>query len=123
MCYFYLKLCLRSLSSGGVEGYDGAALSPSMGFSGAITARAPGLPLKPQTGFLLVSSLSLCEARSLAQCVLHPHAHLLLHLLLLLSVSTRELKHRTTQQPNEPKFQIHEYIESQRQKSACCGLK
>uniref|UniRef100_A0A3B5KVQ2 small monomeric GTPase n=1 Tax=Takifugu rubripes TaxID=31033 RepID=A0A3B5KVQ2_TAKRU len=35
----------------------------------------------------------------------------------------KELKHRTTQQPNEPKFQIHDYIESQRQKTACCGLK
>uniref|UniRef100_A0A671TUF0 RAB37, member RAS oncogene family n=1 Tax=Sparus aurata TaxID=8175 RepID=A0A671TUF0_SPAAU len=34
----------------------------------------------------------------------------------------KELKHRVTQQPNEPKFQIHDYIESQKQKSGCCGL-
>ncbi|XP_067472594.1 ras-related protein Rab-37-like isoform X3 [Thunnus thynnus] len=34
----------------------------------------------------------------------------------------RELKHRATQQPNEPKFQIHDYIESQKHKSGCCGL-
>lgn len=34
---------------------------------------------------------------------------------------TRELKHRATEQPNEPKFQIHDYIESQKQKSGCCG--
>uniref|UniRef100_A0A672YQG2 small monomeric GTPase n=1 Tax=Sphaeramia orbicularis TaxID=375764 RepID=A0A672YQG2_9TELE len=34
----------------------------------------------------------------------------------------KELKHRATQQPNEPKFQIHDYIESQKHKSGCCGL-
>ncbi|KAK3520402.1 hypothetical protein QTP70_024148 [Hemibagrus guttatus] len=33
----------------------------------------------------------------------------------------RELKHRAAQQPHEPKFQIHDYIESQKQKSSCCG--
>ncbi|XP_058232495.1 ras-related protein Rab-37-like isoform X3 [Hemibagrus wyckioides] len=33
----------------------------------------------------------------------------------------RELKHRAAQQPHEPKFQIHDYIESQKQKSNCCG--
>ncbi|XP_075879864.1 ras-related protein Rab-37 isoform X1 [Nelusetta ayraudi] len=33
----------------------------------------------------------------------------------------KELKHRATQQPNEPKFQIHDYIESQKQRSGCCG--
>lgn len=35
----------------------------------------------------------------------------------------RELKHRAVhgQQPNEPKFQIHEYIESQKEKSGCCS--
>lgn len=38
-----------------------------------------------------------------------------------LCLSTRELKHRATQQPNEPKFQIHDYIESQKQKSGCCS--
>ncbi|KAI1896671.1 hypothetical protein AGOR_G00097160 [Albula goreensis] len=34
----------------------------------------------------------------------------------------KELKHRAVQQPNEPKFQIHDYIESQKQKSSCCGF-
>ncbi|TMS15545.1 Ras-related protein Rab-37 [Larimichthys crocea] len=34
----------------------------------------------------------------------------------------KELKHRATQQPSDPKFQIHDYIESQKQKSGCCGL-
>ncbi|XP_071330189.1 ras-related protein Rab-37-like isoform X1 [Trachinotus anak] len=34
----------------------------------------------------------------------------------------KELKHRATQQPNEPKFQIHDYIESQKHKSGCCSL-
>ncbi|KAM8845406.1 ras-related protein Rab-37 [Spinachia spinachia] len=33
----------------------------------------------------------------------------------------KELKHRATQQQNEPKFQIHDYIESQKHKSGCCG--
>uniref|UniRef100_A0A8C1N2P5 small monomeric GTPase n=1 Tax=Cyprinus carpio TaxID=7962 RepID=A0A8C1N2P5_CYPCA len=33
----------------------------------------------------------------------------------------RELKHRNIQQPHEPKFKIHDYIESQKQKSNCCG--
>ncbi|XP_073462751.1 ras-related protein Rab-37 isoform X1 [Aquarana catesbeiana] len=33
----------------------------------------------------------------------------------------RELKHRSGEQ-NEPKFQIHQYIESQKKKSNCCGL-
>ncbi|XP_069381473.1 ras-related protein Rab-37-like isoform X3 [Paralichthys olivaceus] len=33
----------------------------------------------------------------------------------------KELRHRATQQPNEPKFQIHDYIESQKQKSGCCS--
>ncbi|XP_059413600.1 ras-related protein Rab-37-like isoform X1 [Carassius carassius] len=34
----------------------------------------------------------------------------------------RELKHRNIiQQPHEPKFKIHDYIESQKQKSSCCG--
>ncbi|XP_067089444.1 ras-related protein Rab-37 [Osmerus mordax] len=34
----------------------------------------------------------------------------------------KELKHRAAQQPNEPKFQIHDYIKSQKQGSSCCGL-
>ncbi|XP_038633217.1 ras-related protein Rab-37-like isoform X1 [Scyliorhinus canicula] len=34
----------------------------------------------------------------------------------------KELKHRSVNQPNELKFQIHEYIESQREKSSCCGF-
>ncbi|MFT7804252.1 ras-related protein Rab-37-like isoform X2 [Arapaima gigas] len=34
----------------------------------------------------------------------------------------KELKQRVCQQPNEPKFQIHDYIESQKQKSTCCGF-
>uniref|UniRef100_A0AAY5LDI4 small monomeric GTPase n=1 Tax=Esox lucius TaxID=8010 RepID=A0AAY5LDI4_ESOLU len=33
----------------------------------------------------------------------------------------KDLKHRAAKQPNEPKFQIHDYIESQKQKSGCCG--
>lgn len=33
----------------------------------------------------------------------------------------RELKQRSAQQPHEPKFKIHDYIESQKQKSSCCG--
>ncbi|XP_071249889.1 ras-related protein Rab-37-like isoform X2 [Salvelinus alpinus] len=35
----------------------------------------------------------------------------------------KELKHRAVhgQQPNEPTFQIHEYIESQKEKSGCCS--
>ncbi|GAA6105216.1 ras-related protein Rab-37 isoform X1 [Tachysurus ichikawai] len=33
----------------------------------------------------------------------------------------RELKQREAQQPHEPKFQIHDYIESQKKKSNCCG--
>ncbi|KAM3592686.1 uncharacterized protein V6R79_023520 [Siganus canaliculatus] len=33
----------------------------------------------------------------------------------------KELKHRAVQLPNEPKFQIHEYIEAQREKSGCCS--
>ncbi|CAB1444677.1 unnamed protein product [Pleuronectes platessa] len=33
----------------------------------------------------------------------------------------KELRHRATQQPNEPKFQIHDYIESQKKKSGCCS--
>ncbi|KAF3704777.1 Ras-related protein Rab-37 Precursor [Channa argus] len=33
----------------------------------------------------------------------------------------KELKHRAVQHPNEPKFQIHEYIESQKEKSGCCS--
>ncbi|XP_034534567.1 ras-related protein Rab-37-like [Notolabrus celidotus] len=34
---------------------------------------------------------------------------------------SKELKHRAVQHPNEPKFQIHEYIESQKEKSGCCS--
>ncbi|KAI4881304.1 hypothetical protein NFI96_029919, partial [Prochilodus magdalenae] len=33
----------------------------------------------------------------------------------------RELTQRAANQPHEPKFQIHDYIESQKQKSSCCG--
>uniref|UniRef100_A0A8B9KDQ2 RAB37, member RAS oncogene family n=1 Tax=Astyanax mexicanus TaxID=7994 RepID=A0A8B9KDQ2_ASTMX len=33
----------------------------------------------------------------------------------------RELTQRAASQPHEPKFQIHDYIESQKQKSNCCG--
>uniref|UniRef100_A0A096MIN7 small monomeric GTPase n=1 Tax=Poecilia formosa TaxID=48698 RepID=A0A096MIN7_POEFO len=32
----------------------------------------------------------------------------------------KELKHRATQLPNEPKFKLHDYIESQKHKSGCC---
>ncbi|XP_059804905.1 ras-related protein Rab-37-like isoform X1 [Hypanus sabinus] len=34
----------------------------------------------------------------------------------------KELKHRSANQPNEPKFHIHEYIESQKERSRCCGI-
>uniref|UniRef100_A0AAV2KH28 small monomeric GTPase n=1 Tax=Knipowitschia caucasica TaxID=637954 RepID=A0AAV2KH28_KNICA len=34
----------------------------------------------------------------------------------------RELKHREMQQPNDPKFHIHDYIEAQKQKAGCCVL-
>ncbi|XP_037320381.1 ras-related protein Rab-37-like [Pungitius pungitius] len=34
---------------------------------------------------------------------------------------SKELKHRAIQHPNEPKFQIHEYIEAQKEKSGCCS--
>ncbi|XP_015212274.1 ras-related protein Rab-37 isoform X1 [Lepisosteus oculatus] len=34
----------------------------------------------------------------------------------------KELKHRAVQQPNEPKFHIHDYIESQKKKTSCCGF-
>ncbi|XP_039595466.1 ras-related protein Rab-37-like isoform X1 [Polypterus senegalus] len=34
----------------------------------------------------------------------------------------KELKQRAVQQPNEPKFQIHDFIESQKKKSSCCGF-
>ncbi|XP_036405581.1 ras-related protein Rab-37-like isoform X3 [Megalops cyprinoides] len=34
----------------------------------------------------------------------------------------KELKHRAVHQPNEPKFQIHDYIESQKEKSSCCSF-
>ncbi|XP_028264025.1 ras-related protein Rab-37-like [Parambassis ranga] len=33
----------------------------------------------------------------------------------------KELKHRAVQHPNEPKFQIHEYIEARKEKSGCCS--
>ncbi|XP_056153487.1 ras-related protein Rab-37-like [Lampris incognitus] len=33
----------------------------------------------------------------------------------------KELKHRAIRHPNEPKFQIHEYIEAQKEKSGCCS--
>lgn len=33
----------------------------------------------------------------------------------------KELKHRAVQHPNEPKFQIHEYIEAKKEKSGCCS--
>ncbi|XP_015240902.1 ras-related protein Rab-37-like isoform X1 [Cyprinodon tularosa] len=33
----------------------------------------------------------------------------------------KELKHRAARHPNESKFQIHEYIESQKEKSGCCS--
>uniref|UniRef100_A0A3B4FQ78 small monomeric GTPase n=1 Tax=Pundamilia nyererei TaxID=303518 RepID=A0A3B4FQ78_9CICH len=33
----------------------------------------------------------------------------------------KELKHRAIQHPSEPKFQIHEYIEAQKEKSGCCS--
>ncbi|XP_068769316.1 ras-related protein Rab-37 isoform X4 [Struthio camelus] len=34
----------------------------------------------------------------------------------------RELKQRAVQEPAEPRFQIHDYIESQKKKSSCCSF-
>ncbi|XP_041076646.1 ras-related protein Rab-37-like isoform X1 [Polyodon spathula] len=34
----------------------------------------------------------------------------------------KELKHRCVQQPNEPSFHIHDYIESQKKTTSCCGF-
>ncbi|XP_061702688.1 ras-related protein Rab-37-like isoform X2 [Syngnathoides biaculeatus] len=34
----------------------------------------------------------------------------------------KELKHRTTDQPHESKFKIHDYIESEKHKTGCCTL-
>uniref|UniRef100_A0A8C0ISE5 RAB37, member RAS onco family n=1 Tax=Chelonoidis abingdonii TaxID=106734 RepID=A0A8C0ISE5_CHEAB len=34
----------------------------------------------------------------------------------------KELKQRAVQQPDEPRFQIQEYIESQKKKSSCCSF-
>ncbi|XP_063749501.1 ras-related protein Rab-37-like isoform X2 [Eleginops maclovinus] len=34
---------------------------------------------------------------------------------------SKDLKHRAVQHTNEPKFQIHEYIEAQKEKSGCCS--
>ncbi|KAG7216267.1 hypothetical protein INR49_021804 [Caranx melampygus] len=33
----------------------------------------------------------------------------------------KELKHRLSKHPSQPRFQIHEYIEAQREKSGCCS--
>ncbi|XP_042658658.1 ras-related protein Rab-37 isoform X4 [Tyto alba] len=34
----------------------------------------------------------------------------------------KELKQRAVQPPDEPRFQIHDYIESQKKKSSCCAF-
>ncbi|XP_029871607.1 ras-related protein Rab-37 isoform X3 [Aquila chrysaetos chrysaetos] len=34
----------------------------------------------------------------------------------------KELKQRAVQPPEEPRFQIHDYIESQKKKSSCCAF-
>nr|XP_048674027.1 ras-related protein Rab-37 isoform X2 [Caretta caretta] len=34
----------------------------------------------------------------------------------------KELKQRAVQQPDEPRFQIHDYIESQKKKTSCCSF-
>ncbi|XP_062331494.1 ras-related protein Rab-37-like [Osmerus eperlanus] len=34
----------------------------------------------------------------------------------------KELKHRVVQRPDEPRFQIHDYIEAQKEKSSCCSF-
>ncbi|XP_067403596.1 ras-related protein Rab-37 isoform X2 [Emydura macquarii macquarii] len=34
----------------------------------------------------------------------------------------KELKQRAVQQPDEPRFQIHDYIESQKKTSSCCSF-
>ncbi|KAH1182668.1 hypothetical protein KIL84_004160 [Mauremys mutica] len=34
----------------------------------------------------------------------------------------KELKQRAVQQPDEPRFQIQDYIESQKKKSSCCSF-
>lgn len=73
----------------------------------------------------LARFISLPFSFLLALSVLHPTHPPPLYLTSFLShfsLSVRELKHRATQQPNEPKFQIHDYIESQKHKSGCCSL-
>ncbi|XP_044309719.1 ras-related protein Rab-37 isoform X3 [Varanus komodoensis] len=34
----------------------------------------------------------------------------------------KELKQRAVKQPEEPRFQIHDYIESQRKRASCCAF-
>ncbi|XP_077184026.1 ras-related protein Rab-37 isoform X7 [Paroedura picta] len=34
----------------------------------------------------------------------------------------KELKQRAVQQPEEPRFQIHDYIESQKKRTSCCAF-
>lgn len=38
----------------------------------------------------------------------------------LLSVPTRELKHRTMKEPDEPKFQLKEYVDKEMRTVGCC---
>lgn len=38
------------------------------------------------------------------------------------SSSSRELKYRAGRQPNEPSFQIRDYVESQKKRPSCCSF-
>lgn len=38
----------------------------------------------------------------------------------ILSVSLRELKHRTMKEPDEPKFQLKEYVDKEMRTAGCC---
>lgn len=35
---------------------------------------------------------------------------------------SRELKYRAGRQPDEPSFQIRDYVESQKKRSSCCSF-
>ena len=36
-------------------------------------------------------------------------------------IGFRDLKSRKTRSPNEPKFNVSEYVEREKQKDSCCG--
>uniref|UniRef100_A0AAY4A2D4 small monomeric GTPase n=1 Tax=Denticeps clupeoides TaxID=299321 RepID=A0AAY4A2D4_9TELE len=41
---------------------------------------------------------------------------------LVFKAVAKELKHRAAQLPNEPKFHIHEFIQTQKKESSCCSF-